>query len=97
MVPLLSGDCGLFGLMTPAASSTLVSLCKKLLSFTGLLLVAPATAPPLVVLFTLLEEPLPFILVPEGELAWGMFSGRGCSLPIEVTPPSLALPALDIA
>lgn len=29
--------------------------------------------------------------------AWGMFSALGCSVPIEVTPESLALPALDRA
>jgi len=29
--------------------------------------------------------------------AWGMFSALGCSVPIEVTPESLALPALERA
>ena len=29
--------------------------------------------------------------------AWGMFSAFGCSVPMEVTPVSLALPALERA
>ena len=82
---------GLFGLST-LPSSTLVSLCKKLLSFTGLPLDAPGIDP---LLAPLLLPLLP--LVGPGEVRWGMFSGRGCWLPIEVTPPSDALPAFERA
>lgn len=82
---------GLFGLST-LPSSTLVSLCKKLLSFTGLPLDAPGIDP---LLAPLLLPLLP--LLGPGEVRWGMFSGSGCWLPMEVTPPSDALPAFESA
>lgn len=71
-------------------SSTLVSRCRKLLSFTGLPLCPACSCPPF---------PLPLPLGPfgPGEVRCGIFSGRGCSEPIEVTPTSEALPALERA
>ena len=93
--PSLTGG----GLMLPSSlslgtaswSSTLVSRFKKLHSFTGLPLCPPWCEPlcplpfPLVLLFWL------------GELRCGMFSGKGCCEPMEVTPTSEALPALERA
>ena len=82
---------GLFGLST-LPSSTLVSLYKKLLSFTGLPLDAPGTDP------LLAPALLPLLaLLGPGEDRWGMFSGSGCWLPMDVTPPSDALPAFESA
>ena len=84
--------CGLFGLVTgliTLGSSALVSLCRKLLSFTGLPLDAPGREFPLTL--------VPLLLIPlfgPGEVRCGMFSGSGCWEPTEVTPPSEALPAL---
>ena len=85
----LFGECA--GLST-FGSSALVSRCKKLLSFTGLPLVAPGRFPPGAGTLA------PFVpLLGPGELRCGMFSGRGCWLPMDVTPPSEALPALESA
>ena len=67
---------GLFGLVTgliTLGSSALVSLCRKLLSFTGLPLDAPGRDPPL----TALPLPLTPVFRP-GEVKCGIFSGSGC-------------------
>ena len=52
-------------------SSTLVSRCRKLLSFTGLPLCPACSCPPFVLL-------LPLLPLGPGEVRCGMFSGRGC-------------------
>lgn len=86
---------GLFGEFTgliTLGSSALVSRCKKLLSLTGLPLVAPGRLP----LGAPLLGPLLLLLGP-GDVRCGIFSGRGCWLPMEVTPPSEALPAFERA
>lgn len=59
-----------FARLSPC-SSTLVSRCRKLLSFTGLPLCPACSCPPF---------PLQLPLVPlgPGEVRCGMFSGRGC-------------------
>lgn len=77
-------------------SSALVSRCRKLPSLTGLPLapVVPAPGrgrlgpPPM-------PPAAPLWIV--GLLLCGMLSGDGCSRPIEVTPMSEALPALERA
>ena len=78
---------------TGSWSSMLCSRCRKLLSFTGDPLCPDDCCP-----CPLPTPPAPLPLFPGlGELKCGMFSGRGCCEPIEVTPTSDALPALERA
>lgn len=83
---------------------------KLLLSLTGLRLGPPGKLAPGIPLTLIRCGPAPgrtggpspgelAVLPLGGDAAerWGMFSGRGCSEPMEVTPVSLALPALERA
>lgn len=86
---ILSSSLSFFGLAP--WSSMLVSRCKKLASLTGLPLWPPSSGP----LFPL-PLPLPLLVGP-GEVKCGIFSGSGCSEPMDVTPPSGILPAFERA
>lgn len=91
---LFDGPLGTFSFPSfPSASSTLVSLFKKLLSLTGLPLANPPATP--ICTFPLPEPP--FTPLTPGDVRCGMFSGRGCSEPTLPVSTLEALPALERA